>query len=115
MYKRQEYGYVSTLGAQFYQSTASLDKAYTLKPMQYLSLIHILTADGGYRPFNEADKPEGFAIRDVLWSVNEYGAGSGWHKDRLLLEMCIRDSCYRGASTTSSSVRYRNGLWLSGY
>ena len=24
-----------------------------------------LTADGGYRPFNEADKPEGFAIRDV--------------------------------------------------
>ena len=47
VYKRQEYGYVSTLGAQFYQSTASLDKAYTLKPMQYrltipyLSLIHI--------------------------------------------------------------------------
>ena len=29
------YGYVSTLGAQFYQSTASLDKAYKLKPMQY--------------------------------------------------------------------------------
>ena len=24
-------------------------------------------------------------FRDVLWSVNEYGAGSGWHKDRLLL------------------------------
>ena len=42
--KQVEYGYVSTLGAQFYQSTASLDKAYTLKPMQYrltLSLIHI--------------------------------------------------------------------------
>ena len=45
--KQVEYGYVSTLGAQFYQSTASLDKAYKLKPMQYrltipyLSLIHI--------------------------------------------------------------------------
>ena len=33
--KQVEYGYVSTLGAQFYQSTASLDKAYKLKPMQY--------------------------------------------------------------------------------
>ena len=32
--KQVEYGYVSTLGAQFYQSTASLDKAYKLKPMQ---------------------------------------------------------------------------------
>ena len=24
-------------------------------------------------------------FRDVLWSVNEYGAGSGCHKDRLQL------------------------------
>ena len=37
--KQVEYGYVSTLGAQFYQSTASLDAGYILKPMQYMLTI----------------------------------------------------------------------------
>lgn len=37
--KQVEYGYVSTLGAQFYQSTAALDAGYILKPMQFALTI----------------------------------------------------------------------------
>ena len=36
-----------------------------------------LTADGGYRPFNEAEKPEGFSIRDVGMTLEiEYSTGN---------------------------------------
>ena len=37
--KQVEYGYVSTLGAQVYQSTAALDAGYILKPMQFVLTI----------------------------------------------------------------------------
>lgn len=37
--KQVEYGYVSTLGAQFYQSTAALDSGYILKPLQFALTI----------------------------------------------------------------------------
>ena len=94
-----EYGYVSTLGAQFYQSTASLDKAYKLKPMQYrltipyrvqLSTSNGVQADSGVvdadvlhslqltRAFGEKDplKIIGAAkIKELVWHEDAFAIG----------------------------------------
>ena len=97
--KQVEYGYVSTLGAQFYQSTASLDKAYKLKPMQYrltipyrvqLSTSNGVQADSGVvdadvlhslqlaRAFGENDplKIIGAAkVKELVWHEDAFAIG----------------------------------------
>ena len=69
--KQVEYGYVSTLGAQFYQSTASLDAGYILKPIQFALTIpyrvQLSTSNGV-----QADS--GLVEADTLYTLQLKGA-----------------------------------------
>ena len=69
--KQVEYGYVSTLGAQFYQSTASLDAGYILRPIQFALTIpyrvQLSTSNGV-----QADS--GLVEADTLYTLQLKGA-----------------------------------------
>ena len=69
--KQVEYGYVSTLGAQFYQSTAALDAGYILKPLQFALTIpyrvQVSTSNGV-----QADS--GVVAADTLHTLSLKGA-----------------------------------------
>ena len=133
--KQVEYGYVSTLGAQFYQSTASLDKAYTLKPMQYrltipyrvqLSTSNGVQADSGVvdadvlhslqlaRAFGENDplKIIGAAkIKELVWHEDAFAIGFnfGLLTSLVKLDMSVeKASGYRNGSFMAST----NGMLL---
>lgn len=130
-----EYGYVSTLGAQFYQSTASLDKAYTLKPMQYrltipyrvqLSTSNGVQADSGVvdadvlhslqltRAFGENDplKIIGAAkVKELVWHEDAFAIGFnfGLLTSLVKLDMSVeKASGYRNGSFMAST----NGMLL---
>ena len=133
--KQVEYGYVSTLGAQFYQSTASLDKAYKLKPMQYrltipyrvqLSTSNGVQADSGVvdadvlhslqlaRAFGENDplKIIGAAkIKELVWHEDAFAIGFnfGLLTSLVKLDMSVeKASGYRNGSFMAST----NGMLL---
>ena len=133
--KQVEYGYVSTLGAQFYQSTASLDKAYKLKPMQYrltipyrvqLSTSNGVQADSGVvdadvlhslqltRAFGENDplKIVGAAkIKELVWHEDAFAIGFnfGLLTSLVKLDMSVeKASGYRNGSFMAST----NGMLL---
>ena len=133
--KQVEYGYVSTLGAQFYQSTASLDKAYKLKPMQYrltipyrvqLSTSNGVQADSGVvdadvlhslqltRSFGENDplKIIGAAkIKELVWHEDAFAIGFnfGLLTSLVKLDMSVeKASGYRNGSFMAST----NGMLL---
>lgn len=133
--KQVEYGYVSTLGAQFYQSTASLDKAYKLKPMQYrltipyrvqLSTSNGVQADSGVvdadvlhslqltRSFGENDplKVIGAAkIKELVWHEDAFAIGFnfGLLTSLVKLDMSVeKASGYRNGSFMAST----NGMLL---
>ena len=133
--KQVEYGYVSTLGAQFYQSTASLDKAYTLKPMQYrltipyrvqLSTSNGVQADSGVvdadvlhslqltRAFGENDplKIIGAAkVKELVWHEDAFAIGFnfGLLTSLVKLDMSVeKASGYRNGSFMAST----NGMLL---
>ena len=133
--KQVEYGYVSTLGAQFYQSTASLDKAYKLKPMQYrltipyrvqLSTSNGVQADSGVvdadvlhslqlaRAFGENDplKIIGVAkIKELVWHEDAFAIGFnfGLLTSLVKLDMSVeKASGYRNGSFMAST----NGMLL---
>lgn len=133
--KQVEYGYVSTLGAQFYQSTASLDKAYKLKPMQYrltipyrvqLSTSNGVQADSGVvdadvlhalqltRAFGENDplKIIGAAkIKELVWHEDAFAIGFnfGLLTSLVKLDMSVEiASGYRNGSFMAST----NGMLL---
>lgn len=133
--KQVEYGYVSTLGAQFYQSTASLDKAYKLKPMQYrltipyrvqLSTSNGVQADSGVvdadvlhslqltRSFGENDplKIIGAAkIKELVWHEDAFAIGFnfGLLTSLVKLDMSVEiASGYRNGSFMAST----NGMLL---
>lgn len=97
--KQVEYGYVSTHGAQFYQSTASLDAGYVMKPMSYmltipyrvqLSTSNGVQADSGVvdayqtyslqltKPFGENDPLKIIGaqkIRELVWHEDAFAIG----------------------------------------
>ncbi|EJW94201.1 hypothetical protein EVA_17692 [gut metagenome] len=126
--KQVEYGYVSTLGAQFYQSTVSLDKAYKLQPMQYrltipyrvqLSTSNGVQADGGVvdadvlhslqltRAFGENDplKIVGAAkIKELVWHEDAFAIGFNFG---LLTSLVKLDMSVGTASG------YRNGSFMA--
>ena len=133
--KQVEYGYVSTLGAQFYQSTASLDKAYKLKLMQYrltipyrvqLSTSNGVQADSGVvdadvlhslqlaRAFGENDplKIIGAAkIKELVWHEDAFAIGFnfGLLTSLVKLDMSVeKASGYRNGSFMAST----NGMLL---
>ena len=133
--KQVEYGYVSTLGAQFYQSTASLDKAYKLKPMQYrltipyrvqLSTSNGVQADSGVvdadvlhslqltRAFGENDplKIIGAAkVKELVWHEDAFAIGFnfGLLTSLVKLDMSVeKASGYRNGSFMAST----NGMLL---
>ena len=133
--KQVEYGYVSTPGAQFYQSTASLDKAYKLKPMQYrltipyrvqLSTSNGVQADSGVvdadvlhslqlaRAFGENDplKIIGAAkIKELVWHEDAFAIGFnfGLLTSLVKLDMSVeKASGYRNGSFMAST----NGMLL---
>ena len=133
--KQVEYGYVSTLGAQFYQSTASLDKAYKLKPMQYrltipyrvqLSTSNGVQADSGVvdadvlhslqltRAFGENDplKIVGAGkIKELVWHEDAFAIGFnfGLLTSLVKLDMSVeKASGYRNGSFMAST----NGMLL---
>ena len=133
--KQVEYGYVSTLGAQFYQGTASLDKAYKLKPMQYrltipyrvqLSTSNGVQADSGVvdadvlhslqlaRAFGENDplKIIGAAkIKELVWHEDAFAIGFnfGLLTSLVKLDMSVeKASGYRNGSFMAST----NGMLL---
>lgn len=133
--KQVEYGYVSTLGAQFYQSTASLDKAYKLKPMQYrltipyrvqISTSNGVQADSGVvdgdvlhtlqmtRSFGENDplKIVGAAkIKELVWHEDAFAIGFnfGLLTSLVKLDMSVeKTSGYRNGSFMAST----NGMLL---
>ena len=133
--KQVEYGYVSTLGAQFYQSTASLDKSYKLKPMQYrltipyrvqLSTSNGVQADSGVvdadvlhslqltRAFGENDplKIIGAAkIKELVWHEDAFAIGFnfGLLTSLVKLDMSVeKASGYRNGSFMAST----NGMLL---
>ena len=133
--KQVEYGYVSTLGAQFYQSTASLDKAYKLQPMQYrltipyrvqISTSNGVQADSGVvdgdvlhtlqmtRSFGENDplKIVGAAkIKELVWHEDAFAIGFnfGLLTNLVKLDMSVeKASGYRNGSFMAST----NGMLL---
>ena len=133
--KQVEYGYVSTLGAQFYQSTASLDAGYILKPMQYmltipyrvqLSTSNGVQADSGVveadtlhtlelkGSFGENDplKIIGTAkIKELVWHEDAFAIGFnfGLLTSLVKLDMSVeKASGYRNGSFMAST----NGMLL---
>ena len=133
--KQVEYGYVSTLGAQFYQSTASLDAGYILKPMQYmltipyrvqLSTSNGVQADSGVveadtlhtlelkGSFGENDplKIIGAAkIKELVWHEDAFAIGFnfGLLTSLVKLDMSVeKASGYRNGSFMAST----NGMLL---
>ena len=133
--KQVEYGYVSTLGAQFYQSTASLDKAYKLQPMQYrltipyrvqISTSNGVQADSGVvdgdvlhtlqmtRSFGENDplKIVGAAkIKELVWHEDAFAIGFNFGLLTNLVKLDIsveKASGYRNGSFMAST----NGMLL---
>lgn len=125
-----EYGYVSTLGAQFYQSTASLDAGYILKPMQFaltipyrvqLSTSNGVQADSGVVEadilhtlqlkgmFGENDplKIIGAAkIKELVWHEDAFAIGFnfGLFTSLVKLDMSVeKPGGYRNGSFMSST------------
>ena len=128
--KQVEYGYVSTLGAQFYQSTASLDAGYILKPMQFaltipyrvqLSTSNGVQADSGVVEadtlhtlqlkgmFGENDplKIIGAAkIKELVWHEDAFAIGFnfGLFTSLVKLDMSVeKPGGYRNGSFMSST------------
>ena len=126
--KQVEYGYVSTLGAQFYQSTASLDAGYKLKPMQFvltipyrvqLSTSNGVQADSGVV---EADKlhtlslSRAFGENDPLKII---GAGKIkeliWHEDAFAIgfNFGLFTSLVKLDMSVDAPGKYRNGSFMA--
>ena len=128
--KQVEYGYVSTLGAQFYQSTASLDAGYILRPIQFaltipyrvqLSTSNGVQADSGLveadtlytlqlkGAFGENDplKIIGAArIKELVWHEDAFAVGFnfGLFTSLVKLDMSVETaSGYRSGSFMTST------------
>ena len=128
--KQVEYGYVSTLGAQFYQSTASLDAGYILKPIQFALTIpyrvQISTSNGVQVDSGlvEADTPHtlqlkgafgendplkiiGAArIKELIWHEDAFAVGFnfGLFTSLVKLDMSVETaSGYRSGSFMTST------------
>ena len=127
--KQVEYGYVSTLGAQFYQSTASLDAGYVLKPLQFAltipyrvqlstsngvqadsgvvaaNMLHTLTLKGAFGE-NDPLKIIGAAkIKELIWHEDAFAIGFnvGLFSSLVKLDMSVdKASGYRNASFMTS-------------
>ena len=128
--KQVEHGYVSTLGAQFYQSTASLDAGYVLKPLQFAltipyrvqlstsngvqadsgvveaNTLHTLTLKGTFGE-NDPLKIIGAAkIRELVWHEDAFAIGFnvGLFASLVKLDMSVsRPGGYRNASFMTST------------
>ena len=126
--KQVEYGYVSTLGAQFYQSTASLDAGYILKPMQFSLTIpyrvQISTSNGV-----QADS--GLVEADTLHTLSLKGSfgendplkiiGAGrikelvWHEDAFSVgfNFGLLTSLVKLDMSVGTASGYRNGSFMT--
>lgn len=126
--KQVEYGYVSTLGAQFYQSTASLDAGYALKPMQFaltipyrvqLSTSNGVQADSGLveadtlhtlqlkGAFGENDplKIIGAArIKELVWHEDAFAVGFNFGLFTSLVKLDM---------SVETASGYRNGSFMT--
>lgn len=72
-----------------------------------------LTADGGYRPFNEADKPEGFAIRDVGMTLEiEYSTANVTDTDAELITCLgtLQNGNRYGLVVTPEEAKFLTGV-----
>ncbi|MFR6438533.1 MAG: hypothetical protein ACLUPA_04275 [Phocaeicola massiliensis] len=126
--KQVEYGYVSTLGAQFYQSTASLDAGYTLKPLQFALTIpyrvQLSTSNGV-----QADS--GVVESDILHTLSLRGRfgendplkiiGAAkvkelvWHEDAFAIgfNFGLFTSLVRLDMSVETASGYRNGSFMT--
>ena len=126
--KQVEYGYVSTLGAQFYQSTASLDGGYVLKPMQFaltipyrvqISTSNGVQADSGLaeadtlhslslvKPFGENDPLKIIGaqrIKKLVWHEDAFAIGFNFGLFTSLVELDM---------SVDTPGAYRNGSFMA--
>ena len=126
--KQVEYGYVSTNGAQFYQSAAALDAGYILKELQYeltipyrvqISTSNGVQADSGLvgagelqslklkGPFGENDplKIIGAArIKRLVWHEDAFAKGFNFGLFTSLVELDM---------SVASPSGYRNGSFMT--
>lgn len=130
--KQVEYGYVSTLGAQFYQSTASLDAGRVLAPMQFVLTIpyrvqistsngvqadsgvvaadeaHTLTLRGAFGE-NDPLKIIGAAkVRELVWHEDAFALGFNFGLFSSLVKLDMSVSAPSGLRNASFMTATEN-------
>jgi hypothetical protein len=126
--KQVEYGYVSTLGAQFYQSTASLDAGYILKPMQFALTIpyrvQISTSNGVQADSGlvEADAPHTLQLKGAFGEndpLKIIGAARikelVWHEDAFAVgfNFGLLTSLVKLDMSVETASGYRSGSFMT--